>query len=350
MNKNLLRAGGLLALAGAASCGDTTTPAAPAMSATTATHALTASGSDEVTRVSAAMATMNLRLAAGGAKVRVMKAEVLMKANGWNGLTSTIILANDRYRGIGMEWVPGDPRRDGRVGVTYAIRENPETYPTVRTGAATFGHASQAQMTAQIQEAVQAWRGQSCSVPMTRVAPGTNPDFIDEFFRAVAAGTADTFAPAADYAQPADIVESGFQKADWFRIVGEGPDGNYILGVTFTLGFTDAAGNETDIDNNHKVDIGLAEIYFNPYFAWTSTGESGFIDFYSVMTHETGHSLGLGHFGKLFVTKHDAANGLQISDIKYAPYAIMNAAYVDGRNEIAGTDHSSFCQIWSSAN
>jgi hypothetical protein len=68
------------------------------------------------------------------------------------------------------------------------------------------------------------------------------------------------------------------------------------------------------------------------------------------MTHETGHSLGLGHFGKLFVTKHDAADGrITISDIKYAPYAIMNAAYVDGRNEIAGTDHSSFCQIWSSA-
>ncbi len=67
------------------------------------------------------------------------------------------------------------------------------------------------------------------------------------------------------------------------------------------------------------------------------------------MTHETGHALGLGHFGKVFVTKHAAADGIQIADIKYAPYAIMNAIYVTGRNEIAGTDHSSFCQIWSSA-
>jgi hypothetical protein len=346
MMKNLMRAGSALALVVVASCGVDSTPVAPAMSPTSANRALTASGSDEVASVSAFMGSLNDRLAASGAKVRVAKAELLMKANGWSGQSSTILLANDRYRGIGMEWVPGDPRRDGRVGVTYAIRENPDAYPVVRTGATTFGYASQAQVASQIEEGMQAWRADRCSVPMTRVAPGINPDFIDEAFRSP---NPNTFVPPSDYAQPADIIQSGFQQPDWFRIIGGGTDGNYILGVTFTLNFVDENGHDTDIDRNGKLDIGLAEIFYNPYFAWTSTGESNFIDFYSVMTHETGHSLGLGHFGKLFVTRHDAANGITISDIKYAPYAIMNAAYVDGRNEIAGTDHSSFCQIWSSA-
>jgi hypothetical protein len=353
MMKYLLRAGSLLALVGVASCGDSS-PAAPTMTAAPASRTLTASGNDEVSRVSTAMATMNSRLAAGGARVRVMKAELLMKANGWNGLTSTIVFANDRYRGIGMEWVPRDPRRDGRVGVTYAIRANPETWPGIRVPGG-FARAPQSLVATQIEEGMQAWRNQSCAAPITQVAPGTNPDFIDEYFRAVAAGTDKDFVPASDYAQPADIIQSGFQKSDWFRIVATSPDdpkgesGNSILGITFTLGFVDAAGNETDIDRNGKADVGLAEIYYNPYYLWTSTGESGFIDFYSVMTHETGHSLGLGHFGKLFVTRHDAADKIQLADIKYAPYAIMNAAYVDGRNEIAGTDLSSFCQIWSAA-
>ena len=38
----------------------------------------------------------------------------------------------------------------------------------------------------------------------------------------------------------------------------------------------------------------------------------------------------------------------QIADIKYAPKALMNAVYVTGREEIAGTDVSSFCAVWAS--
>jgi len=49
----------------------------------------------------------------------------------------------------------------------------------------------------------------------------------------------------------------------------------------------------------------------------------------------------------VFVTKKDAADGISISDVKYAPYAIMNAVYVTGRNEIAGNDNGQFCAIWA---
>jgi hypothetical protein len=45
-----------------------------------------------------------------------------------------------------------------------------------------------------------------------------------------------------------------------------------------------------------------------------------------------------------------AADGISISDIKYAPKALMNAVYVNGRTDILGTDNSQFCQIWASKN
>jgi len=50
----------------------------------------------------------------------------------------------------------------------------------------------------------------------------------------------------------------------------------------------------------------------------------------------------------VFITKHDAADGLQISDVKYSPKALMNAVYITGREEIAGTDVASFCAAWAS--
>jgi hypothetical protein len=112
--------------------------------------------------------------------------------------------------------------------------------------------------------------------------------------------------------------------------------------------FTDDQGVNTDINGDGKLDTGLAEIYYNPTFRWTNRGAPNAIDFFSVITHETGHSVGLAHFGKLFVTKKDAADGIQIADIKFAPKALMNAAYVTGRDEIRGTDNGSFCQIWAS--
>jgi hypothetical protein len=344
MKKNLLRASGLLALVGVASCGVDTTPVAPSMSATSATRTIAASGSEEATEVSPVLAGINSQLAAAGANVRVVKAELLMKANGWSGTTSTILLANDRARGIGMEWVPGDPRRDGRAGVTYAARAVQRFRPYTLDGTID-GRVAHATVAAHIEEGMQAWNNQKCSsAPMTPapIAAGTDPDLIDDLVF--------TGHPSANWVQPADIVHAGFLNPNFFLAIGGASNGPYILGVTFTLNFIDENGNDTDIDHNGKLDIGVAEIYYNPgWFYWTSVARSGSIDFYSVMTHETGHSLGLNHFGKLFVTKHDAADGIQIADIKYAPYAIMNAAYVDGRNEIAGTDRSSFCQIWASA-
>lgn len=347
----LFRSAVLLSLIGAAACSDITPPAAPAARPSPSGPSLARAASpiaDENVSVSPIFAEINARLAASGAKVRAVKAELLMDGAGWDGVTSTIIIANDRARGIGAEWVKGDPRRGGRVGVTYAFGSNTSTPPLTRDpNGANVRFVPVAQLDAQIEEGMAAWRGLSCSskaITRVAIAAGTDPDYLDQYFRGNPFGS-------PNYVQAADIVQSGWQPPAFFQIIGGGPAGNNIIGVAFTFIFGDVVNGAfvpSDIDRNGKDDTALSELYYNQRFAWGNNGAANVVDFYSIITHESGHALGLGHFGKVFVTRKAAADGIQIADIKYAPYAMMNAVYVTGRNELAGTDNSSFCQIWAS--
>jgi len=339
-----LRLGAALALAGAAACADApvpTEPLAPTELAD-ARAAAAASTTDENFTYSPLLAQINTQLASSRANYRVAAAELRIAADGWTGVTSTVLLANDRQRSLGVEWVKGDPRRDGRLGVTYAFGSNTAIAPTTRDpNGSNVRLVSKAEQAAYIDEAMSAWRALTCSSkPITKVAvpAGTDPDLFDELVNEVA--------PSANYATPADIVQSGWQPAAWFRALVGGTAGNSILGVTIPFGFIDGEGNFTDIDRDGKVDLALVEIFYNDRFYW-GNGAPNVVDFYSILTHESGHGLGLGHFGKVFITKSDAADGLAISDVKYAPYALMNAVYVTGRNEIAGSDNSQFCAIWA---
>ncbi|MEP6688976.1 MAG: hypothetical protein ABJC36_11560, partial [Gemmatimonadales bacterium] len=317
----------------------------------------TKSSDDEVTPVGHPMLTrINARLAAAHANVRIDKAEIRYEAKAYDAQSSTLIFANDRTHLIGSQWVAGDPRRDGRIGVTYAVDPELQTFltglsfpvPVIENGAG-FRLSSQAELDGIIEETMQAWRDRQCSdAPIERVAlaAGTDPDQLDDLFLGRPS-------PSPTYAQVADIIQAGWQPAEFFdALVPGGSD--FILGVTFTFIFVDDQGTAdeaddvpTDINGDGKLDTALAEIYYNPTFIWTTRGAPNTIDFYSVITHETGHSLGLAHFGKVFITKKDAADGLQIADVKYAPKALMNAVYVTGRDEIEGTDNGSFCQIWA---
>jgi hypothetical protein len=329
-----------LALVGAAACEAPTTSQSP-LSPSAAARAVAPSTPDEAVAVSPILQQMNAQLAASGSNIRVDRAQLLYSSNGITAQKATLLLANDRSRGNGIEWVAGDPRRDGRIGVTYALGSNTNVAPFTRD--ANGGNVRQltsAEQDAKIEQAVSAWRALSCSsTPITRVPvpAGTDPDYLDQFFRGNPAGS-------ANYAQPADIVESGWQVPGFFNAIA-GPDGDFILGITFTFYFTDAAGNPTDIDRNGKADAALAEIYYNAGYYYGDRAANS-IDFFSILAHETGHALGLGHFGKLFVTAKDAADGITVSDVKYAPFALMNAAYVIP-NTIQGTDNSQFCQIWA---
>jgi hypothetical protein len=313
-------------------------PTAPAA----AKAAASSQFADDSVEISPLLQQVNARLLASGANFQIDKAELLYDNKSWDGQSATVILANDRSRGTSSEWVKGDPRRDGRLGVTYAFGSNTAIAPFTIDGTGAQVPVSAAQQLAEVRQAVAGWRNLTCSSkPIDEVAvpAGTDPDYLDQFFTGNPAGS-------PNYSQPADIVESGWQPGSFFRTIAGGPSGNSILGVTFTFIFTDAAGNPTDIDRNGKTDKALAEIYYNARYLWADN-TPGIVDFYSVMGHETGHALGLGHFGKLFVTKKDAADGISVADVKFAPFALMNAGYVIP-NQIQGSDNSQFCEIWAS--
>ena len=348
---SLLRTGSLFVLVGVAACGETApvTAVRPPLAASLAIAPDT--GLDERSMVSPRMAEINKKLAAAKSKVRIAKAEVLMNST-WNGVSSTLIFANDRVRGIGSEWVKGDPNRGGRLGVSYQIASHRATMPRViNADRATVRLATPTELETQLEEGMSAWRAQGCSIaPITRVAipANTDPDFLDQFFLGERI--------SKNYVQSADIVQGGWKSAEFFRAIGEffydDPSvGDNIIGITFTFTWVDDNGQPTDLDRNGKEDIGLAEVYYNDIFVWDNSGivDLRVVDFYSIITHETGHAVGLGHFGKVFITGPDVADGsLSLSEVKYAPYALMNAVYIAGRGSITGTDNSSFCQVWAS--
>jgi hypothetical protein len=80
-----------------------------------------AATSDEVVRVVPALDRINARLSARGANFRFATAEVIYAATAYEAQSATVIIANDRTHQLSSQWVEGDPRREGRVGITYAV-------------------------------------------------------------------------------------------------------------------------------------------------------------------------------------------------------------------------------------
>src|SRR4051812_37730834 len=124
----VLQAGCFLALAGLAACGD---QPATEPSAAGAPAFAQKSSDDEVTRVGHPMLTrLNAQLAAAHSNLRVEKAEIRYEGKAYDAQSATVIIANNRTHLIGSQWVPGDPRRDGRIGVTYAVDPELQTFLT----------------------------------------------------------------------------------------------------------------------------------------------------------------------------------------------------------------------------
>ena len=353
----------LLALGALAACADSI-PSEPSAVATAAK--MRSIESDELSSTSYVLEAINAQLEAEGADHRVLKAEFLLDGTQWDGVTSTIIIANDRFKGIGTEWVPNDPRRGGRLGVTYANAIGDATQddrPLTRDpNGANLRFVPYDQLHTQLNEGVVAWANQSCTrrpVQLVVPAANTNPDNFDDLILGfpfdpdgagpLPAQPAARALPTVPYVQAADIVQAGWLSRTFFDRLSP-PNGSAgIIGVTLTSAFIvpgSSPAQLSDIDGNGLADTRRAEIYYNTRFAWGTTQAGNVVDFYSVIAHETGHAYGLNHFGKVFATKKDGAGGITVAEIRYAPYAMMNAVYITGRNELAPTDISSYCNIF----
>ncbi len=182
---------------------------------------------------------------------------------------------------------------------------------------------------AAISRAMQTWDEVTCSdLGMYRIPsqPGISTGFVSELLG---------FGGSLDYV--ADVVHAGWLPGAFFDLLA--PDGStFILGVTFTIIFTDDDGNPVDTDNNNKLDVAWREIYYNDAFAWA---DGAHYDVETIALHEAGHGLSQGHFGKAFLD--NGGNKLH-----FAPRAVMNAAYSGIQTAIKGSDNGGHCSNWAS--
>lgn len=217
---------------------------------------------------------------------------------------------------LAYDFVPG-MSLDGTDAVSYYIDQNRPS-----------DDLSVAISSAAITRAMNTWEGVTCSQPslyQLSFSKRTSTGFVSKLF-----GYGGSF----DYV--ADVVHAGWLPAGFFDLLAE--DGStFILGVTFTIIFTDDSGNPVDLDNNGKYDVAWREIYYNDAFTWR---DGAHYDVETIALHEAGHGLSQGHFGSAFA---DAGTG----QIHFSPRAVMNAAYSGIQTGIMETDNAGHCSNWS---
>ena len=184
-----------------------------------------------------------------------------------------------------------------------------------------------------MRESLRIWERQQCS-GLTLIESNVNsalPGLVENFF---ATGVIDINLIQAD------ITQVGFSGVSPIF-----PPGTSTLGVAYTLFWTDAEGNLTDIDNNGKIDVALRELYYNDQYEWADNGVEGrqpdgtrVFDFPTVAIHEAGHGLSAAHFGNI---------GIHKGELVANPRSIMNAIYGGTLRDLAGRDVASHCSNWA---
>ena len=238
--------------------------------------------------------------------------------------SARIIFASDRgNKQLGAHFVPNDTRRAWSApqsGISWMIDTFDKT-----------ADAPIAEQDAAIRRAMQTWEDMTCSeIPLVEVTSPPSIDWgvVQFILDGGASGSPFVFA---------DIMHCGFLPALFFNTIRPG-GATSILGVAFTFIFT-AEGSGTDIDDNGKVDVAFREIYYNDNFSW-GIDTNNLIDIETVALHEAGHGLSQGHFGEIF--RNPAGK------VRFAPRAVMNAAYSGVQQELTGTDIAGHCSIWAS--
>lgn len=243
--------------------------------------------------------------------LRVLKAEYF--TTGESGkIGRTVFFMNVGNKKLDADFVPHlDFSLDGTTDITYYIDENRPS-----------SDLALSETTAAIQRAMATWDGVTCSnLNMTQLPYSGKPTG----FIAALLGFGGSFSYFGD------VTHCGWLPTSFFDLI-DVDGGSYILGVTFTIIFTNS-----DYDNNKKADVAWREIYYNDGFSWR-IGDH--YDLETIALHESGHGLSQGHFGKAFL---DAGTG----KVHFSPRSVMNAAYSGIQTHIEKTDNAGHCSIWA---
>ena len=228
----------------------------------------------------------------------------------------TVYFSHTGNKKLGADFVPFDYGFDNNLDITYYIDENRPT-DDVDVGVSSLA----------IQRAMSTWDCITCSdFGLTQIPSDGRPTGYVAYLTG--------FAP--EFGIWADVTHCGWMPGEFFDFLEEGGS-NFILGVTFTFIWTDSNG-PTDIDNNHKNDVALREIYYNDKFTWN---DGATFDIETIALHEAGHGLSQAHFGKAF---RSTKNG----KLHFSPRAVMNASYSGIQTEILQSDNAGHCSNWAS--
>lgn len=226
-----------------------------------------------------------------------------------------VVFFNDRgNKQLSADFAPG-LALDGTDAISYYIDDSRPT-----------GDVDLATSSAAIDRAMATWDGVTCSQLGMVKQPFTGQSgFVSALFG---------FGGSFDYF--ADVVHAGWLPGGFFDLLAPGGS-DFILGVTFTIIFTDANGDPVDTNGDRKADVAWREIYYNDAFTWQDGAR---FDIETVALHEAGHGLSQAHFGTAFRT---ASNGR----LHFAPRAVMNAAYSGRQTTIDQTDLAGHCSNWA---
>lgn len=221
------------------------------------------------------------------------------------------------------DFVYNDPRAtwDDVEGLSYGVKEGN-----------TSSDRNLINQTYWMHESFDVWQRSTCSsLELTEIAVDSGtPGLVENFF---AGGGLNISLIEAD------VTQIGFRGVSpIFR------PGTSVLGVAYTLFWTDANGNLTDIDGDGKIDAAFREIYYNDQYEWADNGLEGrqldgtrLFDFPTVATHEAGHGLSAAHFGNI---------GRKDGFLFASPRAVMNAIYGGTLRELTGRDTGLHCSNW----
>lgn len=226
------------------------------------------------------------------------------------------IVYNDKRTLPASAYVARDPRRGGKNGLTYVVSSK---------YCRDAGCSPEAQAAA-IVRALGSWSRSNCAqLTISRHSYEGPLGYV-----------AASLGYGGYQGYIADIVQGGFLDGSFFDLLTPGGS-QFVLAVTFTFIYFDENGVPTDLDGNGKNDVAFTETYYNDQFGWSTT-PGGEYDIESVVLHETGHSLGLSHYGKGVIQRDGR--------LKFSPAAVMNAIYQGTRRTLTGADKSLECMIW----